>query len=372
MSLSRQRVFLFLVALAIQSHLFVADISAEDLLAEVRAGNKAALDSIRTLSCRMTVANPVSVVPQSQMAPVEHWQSGDSIRVRFADAFQLTDAVRHHGVNRTSFVSQEGNVFSIRPVQSEQRMSRFDPHRSGLLALFGPKGSPLPLEKILSQPHKIKGVSRQPLDGHDCVLVKMSFTFDGGSKGDFEIWFDPQVNYLARRLTGDFSGSPDMPPSRRESQVLKFVEAAPGIHFPAEAETKFLTGKKMTEHQVVTFTDIRINQPLPADIFELPIPPNATVLDAVADREYKVDANGKETGTSRPLAKGMPGMPGKPGIPGKSGQPTASAPSPAPVSQRATTKEPEPMTRWVLYGLWAVLAIAGGIWYVRRLRTAAT
>jgi len=372
MSLSRQRVFLFWVALAIQSHLFVADIRAEDLLAEVRAGNKAALDSIHTLSCRMNVANPVSTIPQSQMSPVEYWQSGDSIRVRFADAFQLADSVRHNGVNRTSFVSQEKNVFSIRPVQSEQRMSRFDPYGSGLLTLFGTKGSPLPLEKILSQPHKIKGVSRQPLDGHDCVLVKMSFKFDGQATGDFEIWFDPQVNYLARRLTGDFSGSPDMPPARRESQVLKFVEAAPGIHFPAEAETKFLAGKKITEHQVVTFTDIRINQPLPAGIFELPIPPNSTVLDAIADREYKLDANGNESGPSRPLAKGMPTPSGKPGLPGKSGEPTASAPSSAPVSQRATTKEPEPMTRWVLYGLLTILAIVGGIWYVRRLRTAAT
>ncbi len=372
MRVSCQRVLLFLVALAIPAHLFVADIKAEDLLAEVRAGNKAALDSIRTLSCRMTVANPVSAIPQSQMSPVEYWQSGDSFRVRFADAFELTDAVRHNGVRRSSSVSQKRNIFSIRPVQPDERTGRFDPYASGLLKLFGTKVWPLTLEKILSQPHTINSIAKQPLDGHDCVMLKMSVKFDGGSTGNFEIWFDPHVNYLARRLTGDFSGSPDMPPTRRESQVLKFVEAAPGIHFPAEAETKFLAGKKVTQHEIVTFTDIRINQPLPAGIFELPIPPDATVRDAVADREYKLDANGKETGTSRPLAKGMQGLPGKPGLPGKGGEPTASAPSSAPVSHRATTKEPEPMTRWILYGLLAVLAIAGGVWYVRRLRSAAT
>lgn len=366
MKVSRQRVLLLWVAVAVQAHVGVAAIRAQDLLAEVRAGNKAALDSIRTLFCRMTVETPVSPVSRSETSPVDYWQSGDSHRIRFSDAFQLTDAVRHNGVNRSSSLSQERNIFSIRPVQTDERTGRFDPYGSGLLKLFGPKGWRLTLEKILSQPHKIKSVARQPLDGHDCVVVKMSFKLEGELTGNFEIWFDPKVNYLARKLIGDFTGPPDRPMARRESQVLKFVEVATGIHFPVEAETKFTSNDKLTQHDVVTFSDIRINQPLPADIFALPIPPNSKVLDAIQDREYTVDASGKEYGPSRPLAKGMPAPAGK------SGQAPGSPPSPPVVAQTATTKEPEPVTRWVLYGLLLVLAIAGSIWYVRRLRTSAT
>ena len=370
MRVSRQRVLLFWVAVAVQAHVWVADIRAQDLLAEVRAGNKSALDSIRTLFCRMTVETPVSAVNRSGTSPVDYWQSGDSLRIRFEDAFQITDAVRLKEISRTSFItlrpaSEQRSVFSIRALQPEQLHGRFDPYGSGLLKLFGTKGAPLTLEAILGQPHKVKKVTKQPIEGGECIVLEMSVKFDSQSTGNFEIWFDPKVNYLARKLIGDFTGPPDRPKVRRESQVLRFVEAAPGIHFPVEAETKFINNDKLTHHEVATFSDIRINQPLPTGIFELPIPPNSKVLDAIQDREYTVDGSGKETGISRPLAKGMPAPAGK------SGQAPGSAASPPVVALTATTKEPEPVTRWVLYGLLLVLAIAGGIWYVRRLRASA-
>ncbi len=371
MRVSRQRVLLFWVAVAVQAHVWVADIRAQDLLAEVRAGNKSALDSIRTLFCRMTVETPVSPVNRSETSPVDYWQSGDSVRIRFEDAFQGTDTVRHNDISRTSFItlrpaSEQRSVFSIRALQPEQSHGRFDPYGSGLLRLFGTKAAPLMLEEILSQSHKIKKITRQHDAGGECIVLEMSVKFDAQSTGNFEIWFDPKVNYLARKLIGDFTGPPDRPKVRRESQVLRFVEAAPGIYFPVEAETKFINNDKLTQHDIVTFSDIRINQPLPAGIFELPIPPNTKVLDAIQDREYEVDASGKEFGPSRPLAKGMPGLAGK------SGQPPGNLAAPAPIAQGATTKEPEPVTRWILYGLLILLAIAAGIWYVRRLRASAT
>lgn len=371
MRVSRQRVLLFWVAVAVQAHVGVAAIRAQDLLADVRAGNKAALDSIRTLFCRMTVVTPVSPVSRSETSPVDYWQSGDSVRIRFDDAFQITDTVRHQDINRTSFItlrpaSEQRSVFSIRALTPEQSHGRFDPYGSGLLKLFGTKGAPLTLESILSQTHKVKKVTKQPFEGGECIVLEMSVKFDAQSTGNFEIWFDPKVNYLARRLIGDFTGPSDRPKVHRESQVLRFVEAAPGIHFPVEAETKFTSNDKLTQHDVVTFSDILINQPLPADIFELPIPPNSKVLDAIQDREYTVDASAKEFGISRPLAKGMTALAGK------SGQAPGSPPSPPVVALTATTNEPEPITRWILYGLLLVLAIAGGIWYVRRLRASAT
>ncbi|MCE9528277.1 MAG: hypothetical protein K8R36_19720 [Planctomycetales bacterium] len=245
-------------------------------------------------------------------------------------------------------------------MEPDQATSRFDPYASGLLRLCGTKARPLTLEQLLSQKQKAGKVSREPYEGHDCIVLHMSTKFEGG-RGEFDIWFDPKVKYLACRLVGNFSGTADRPPVRRESQVLKFMEPAPGIFFPAEAETKFFSGEKLTHHEVVTYSEVRINQPLPADIFELPIPANATVLDQIQEREYKTDANGKETGPSRPLANGMPVAPGQASVPG-------GKPAPAVIAQKETKTEPEPMTRWILYGLVAVLAIAGGVWYVRRLR----
>lgn len=222
------------------------------------------------------------------------------------------------------------------------------------------------MEQLLSQGQKASKTSREPLEGRDCLKLKMSTKYDEG-RGDYDIWFDPKVKYLACRLVGTYSGFGDLPKSRRESQVLKFMEPVPGIFFPAEAETKFFAGDKLTQHEVVTFSDVRINQPLPADIFELPIPANATVMDQIQDRQYKTDANGKETGPSEPLPKGMPAMPAMPA----KGSDSEIKPTPAVILQTPTKTEPQSKTRWILYGLLSVLAVCGAIWYVRRLRSSA-
>lgn len=357
MTINFPRGLTFLIVVTLEAWLFVPHITAQELLEEVRAGNKAALESIRTLSCRITVTSSISTPSPIVESTADFWQSGDSWHVRLHRAGKVHDTVRHDFIRKSlsqasGTGSGEGTVFKIARAVADEPPGRIDPYGRGLLTLCGPKGWPLTLEELLSRKHKVVQISRKPYQGHECTVLKISLALDDQTSGDFEIWFDPKVNYLACKLTGEFTSPSDQPKVRRESQVLHFTEAAPGIYFPMQAETQFFSGDKLTKHEVVAYSDIRVNQPLPPNIFELSIPPNAKVIDAIQDREYQVDAQGKAVGPERSLVK--------------------FAPLPAGSAQTETTVEPQSIAQWIVYGFLILLAVSGGIWYLRRLRETAT
>lgn len=365
--IERKSVFFF--AMISAAFTFVSGTSAGELLEEVRAGNKAAIESIRTLSCRITVANPITPIGPMEAATVDYWRSGDSWRVRcpLGAAGDTTDWVQHDFVSKNVMQSAGTTFFAITRADPDDSLLRFDPYANGLLKLFGPGLRDLTLEKILKElPHKLGKITRQPYQGHECVVLKISTKseLDAGKNIDFEIWFDPQVNYLACKLIREIKGRSDRGDFHNESRVLRFTEAAPGIYFPAEMERKCYTDGKLTTHDIVTCSDIRVNQPLPPGIFELPIPPNSTVMDAIQDREYKVDALGKAFGPERSLPKYPP-------LPAGSGQPPGKSQALAPLAQFATTTEPQSMTRWFVYGFLFVLAVSCSIWHVLRWRAGA-
>lgn len=358
-----QRALILLAATAL-AHVFVSASSAEDLLEEVRAGNKSSLESIRTLSCRITVATPISPIGPTEASTADYWQSGDSWRVRCSVVGQPSDWVRHEFVTKKVMRSGEKTIFVIERADPDDPHSRFDVYGRGLLKLFGPEARPLTLEKILLHPHQLGKTTRQPYQGHECVVLKISTDLVAGKNSDFEVWFDPQVNYLACRLIRDSKRRSDQRSVHQESQVLRFTEAAPGVYFPAETERKSHTDGKLTQHDIVTISDIRINQPLPPNIFELPIPPGATVIDEIQDREYQVDALGKAIGPERSLPKYPP-------LPAGSGPPPKNLQDPGGAAQVETITEPKPVTRWIVFAFLFVLVVTGSIWYVGRLRASA-
>ncbi|MGI8979755.1 MAG: hypothetical protein ACR2FY_11075 [Pirellulaceae bacterium] len=366
MSAIFERWCVFFVAIELAAFIFVPSTSAEELLEEVRAGNKSALESIRTLSCRITVATPISPIGPMETSTADYWQSADSMRVRSSLVGQPSDFVRHEFVTKKVLHNEGKTFFVIERADPDEPHSRFDAYRRGLLKLFGPQGQPLTLEEILRLPHKLGPITRQPYQGRECVVLKMSIELAAGKNSDFEIWFDPKVNYLACKLIRDSIRRSDQVNVHRESQVLRFTEAAPGIYFPAETETKSLNDGKLVQHEIVTFTDIRVNQPLPANIFALPIPPSATVIDKIQDREYQVDAAGKEFGPERSPPK-FPPLPAGSGLPPENSNGTRGV-----AAQVETTTEPQPVTRWIVYAFLLLLTVTGGIWYFRRLQGSAT
>lgn len=359
-SVKCKRGLLVLTALALELFVDVASrASPADLFEEVRAGNKSALESIRTLSCRITVVS--AMAERASMAPstAEFWRSADSWRVHSPGSGQLVDMVTHDFITRKLYKKADGPankeriVFTIARANPHESHLQFDAFGRALLKLFGPDGMPLTLEELLSREHTLGKVSRQTYQGHECVVIEMSIPMHDKNEGRFEIWFDPKVNYLACRLVGQGTVRlPKLVKVRSEAHVSRFLEVAPGVYFPAETEKKYYKDDKLAQHDVITFSEIQANQPLSPNIFELPIPANAKVLDAIEDREYQVDSQGRPIGPERSLPQGLP--------------------LPAGVAQAETTAESASATRWILYGLLCVLAIAGSAWYWRRLRASAT
>jgi hypothetical protein len=361
MTICYKRGFIHLIVITsvIGVRALIGNLNAQGLLEEVRTGNKAAIESIGIVSCRVSLASPVSQLGPKGATIADYWQSADSWRYRIEEGGNLTDSVRHDFAVRRLSRNDARTLFVIERANADESPGRCDPYGCGLLKLCGPKGWPLTLDELLSRQHKVRQISRQAYQGHECVVLKLMVYLAEETPGEFEIWFDPKVNYLACKLIGESTIQTSKPfKSRRESQVLRFVEVTPGIYFPAETETKFYNDGTLAQHDVVTISDIRVNQPLAPNIFEMPIPPNATVIDRIRDREYKVDSQGKPTGSERSLPKGSP-------LP-------VSSELPSTIAQVETTAEARPFIRWILYGLLLVLASASIVWYIRRLRGSVT
>jgi len=327
----------------------------QDLLDQVRSGNKSAIESIHSISCRVTKSTPIGLHGPLPPVAAEYWWSMGSSRVRSSIAGQFSDSVIHNDVGRSVAKSRlpngrENLHFYINRAARGEPHGPLDPWAVGLLKLCGPKAWPLTLDELLNARHTLRHVRSETIAGRELIVVALSLELDSGQSGEFEIWFDPRANYLACKLIGTFSGDGSKAEEKRkESQVLRFKEVSPTVYFPEQSETRFFKNGQLILHEVVRLSDIRINQPLPVNAFELAIPPGAKVVDTIQDKEYVVGTDGKAAGTSRPLQKFPPMAPGE--------RPLAE-----------TSEESRPLTRWIVPASLIVVGIAGGLWLVGRWR----
>src|SRR5439155_79810 len=104
-----------------------------------------------------------------------------------------------------------------------------------------------------------------------------------------EFWFDPRVNYLARKVITRVKQSV------AEKTVQEFKEVKPGIFFPAVIRGSTQNAGKLDGRSTTTISKISINAELPADIFDLRFPPGIIVRDSLKNALFKADANGELT-----------------------------------------------------------------------------
>jgi hypothetical protein len=218
-----------------------------------------------------------------------------------------------------------------------------------MLKLCGPKGWPLTLDEILSRPHQLIDIGKTTEGGHEVVNVKFSLELLPGESGEFAVRIDPGANYLASKLVGSRAGSVDGEGIARESQVLSFTEPVIGVFFPEVVETKYYSEGKVSETIRATFSEIRINERLPANTFELAIPRGAQVIDSIRDKVYIAGSDGEPVAGTQQLAK----------------YPPLAATGEI---QAETAIEPRSLTQWIL-PISVVLAVGTGIfWCVQQFR----
>jgi hypothetical protein len=177
---------------------------------------------------------------------------------------------------------------------------------------------------------------------------------------DVTVSLDPSANYLIRRLQLTCTTKSDKRRVRRDTEVTRFVEAAPGVFFPDLVEFRVDINGQRTYTDSVRITDLRINQPIAPGKLRLAYDQGVRVLDSIRGSEYQVDADGRRiTPEIRQPKANLP-----PAITPSNGSKTV-------VPRTETKEEPRSAVRWILPSSLIVLSAGILLAFVRRWRAPA-
>jgi hypothetical protein len=326
----------------------------QELLETVQAGHQASLDAIRTFFCRISLTRE----PKSPFGITtgKCWRMGEKVRSQSRTQTSTSD-VLVVGSRQTSITrgpSPRRGSETSGAIANAGGPLECDPWSDGLFTFFGQKRFRVTFSQLLSEPHRLHSVKNVKIDGRDLVYVSLSH-----DRARFEWWFDPQVNYLVRKMAGELNAR-EAAGQKTEHVVSKFREAAPGIFFPERVERRFYKDGKQISLSIAAFTEIQVNPSLPQGIFELRFPPGIMVADQIQGKMFKTDDLGRailpalDPKTGKPLTLGTGEM--VPGAEGEDG------------SNRVTEEEPRPWTRWLFPMSLGTLAVAGVLFVITKWR----
>ncbi len=340
-----------MTCLHLPANLLALDKDESTLLELVRGGHRAAAQSIHTFSCRFS-GESISASEGQFDTKGNYRRSADGIRISLQmkgpHGSEHTDEIlvrngRVSGVykqrNRSGKVWISGNITA-----GSSHLG--DVWWMALLKFWGAYDLPVPFDELLNQPCSVSQVKRVTREGKALLYVDLTH---GTTRT--ELWFDPNVNYLVRKEV--IHGTVDGKRNRNEKEVVRFKEVSPAIFFPEEVSARRYVDGQLDGNYTRTFSDIRINQPLPSDTFQLRYPPGIELLDFVQDKAFKVEADGRLTELKdRRLNHG----------PVRASQLFKGRT----LSHAATQEEPKSFTRWILPASLLLLVVAAGIWVLRR------
>jgi hypothetical protein len=286
------------VLLGVATPLTAQPRAGQELLDFVRDAHRASRESIRTCSCRVvfrgTIASTQSKTPKIESCSGRFWYSSDAVRAKVSDFgadedWLWKDSVKK-GVSRRTVNGRQA-VGASRSNMASRYSGRCDAWARGLLVLNVPSQGIecAPFEQFVAHATRLTKAERRTIDGREMVVFRFFFDKSGDySPWDVEIYFDPALNYLVRKTIYSCPGPKGN--FRREDEVVQFKECAPGLFFPER-----LVGRSGPEgdfdfHHTTEISDIRVNEPLPPDIFRFRYPHGVYLTDSVREAEYQVDA----------------------------------------------------------------------------------
>jgi hypothetical protein len=324
--------------------------NSDDLVNDVVAKNRTAVESIQTFFCRYSKAKyGADGKLKTQLPEVDYWRRGTTFRSRWKRGEDVSDSIVT-GLRQQTSTSDSlkkamgGIVTSYKGLPFPEG----DPWLDTLVLFIGDrKKSPMPVffAELVNAPN-IKASAKQVIDqGKEFAAVEMT-SLDQSSK--MTVWFDPRANYMVSRriLSIVEKGKPFV----ATTQVERFTEAAPGVYFPANVTHTTQTDGRVMHREVSVIKDARANHGLPEDTFQLGFQPGTAVQDLIEGKRYTVGPDGRSKEGIKDLAISGP---------------------PLGFTQRTETKsEPISITSWLLPLSLLLLATGGGLWLIRRLRTA--
>lgn len=333
--------------------------SGRELLDFVRDAHRASREQIRTAYCRVefkaTFQTDQAKSPVTQSCSAKYWFSRDAIRVQVSDSNEGdTDYLWKDSV-RKSVVKRQTNGQPVVGAGLGTFPSRFlhrgDAFARGLLALHLPGTVHyVPFEQLLEQATRVKKVERKSIDDREMIVVALAVEMTVRERvgvWDVEIHFDPGVNHLVRKTIYTIGGL------RHEDEVVRFKECAPGLFFPERVVRNSTEDGKPYGGSTTEFFDIRVNQPLPADIFQFRYPHGVMLTDTIRNTRYQVDSEGNPISKETAMGRGPP-------------PPPLGEAAPRPGTE--SLEEPRSFTRWILPVSLGILGLAAGAAVLRRWR----
>jgi outer membrane lipoprotein-sorting protein len=336
----------WVVGVLIGAQAAVADDRPTMSSAELRARHREALARVRTLSLDVSmVYTPAGSSPEMRG---RYWRDGQRVRLHAEQDQRLTDTLVDTGQQRVlkrTAGSDEPPTGAI--TTPDARPSIADPDGLGLIVL--PQGHRR-LDKILDDARDVHGPTWVMRGGRELLRVQTDHYYTGAGGREYgpieiELWLDPAANYLIAECEGrqdriDFHG-----------RITKFAEGGGGAFYPERVELSHFKADGSLRHRIdVTFSNVRINQPIATDVFRLTAPRGTKVHDAFRNTYYAVDESWQRAGQEVASRQTV--------------DPAPPAPAEAPT---VTAEEPARTPPWV-WGLVGVSAAVLVLAVARRLR----
>ncbi len=325
---------------------------SSDLLETLREEHQAAVASIQTFYCEVSIA--YDPVPSSGNESGKYWRSGNQVRCQGASKTTKSDVLvrgeHYKCLSKYPFLQGEQETAAV--VGTTNVPIRCDAWSFGMLTFYGRDRFRVSLADLLSQPHKLHAIRTVEEGGRKLAYLDLIH-----DRARLEIWFDPQVNYLAQKMRLHTGKSESEKVS--EQVVARFKEVVPGIFFPERVDSTTVQGGEKKASWHAAFSNIQINKPLPAGIFDLRFPSGIVVSDLVRGKMFKTDASGEPT---------------LPAANRRGNELTLTQAPPFPIAQdgnqrpSVTTEEPRSWTRWLFPVALIFFALAGILWFMRHRR----
>ncbi len=286
-----------------------ASVQGEPTADEIRTGNAASQAAVATFQARVDITirfNPSQVPsslagrPLTDKYVIDYARAGDKERMKELEGpLGVLDIVRDFASNKGSLFVPKGDKTSMNTGILDEENHFAETLHLWQWALFELPWCKQPLSGLLGKA-QLTAVKSTTDGGR--ALVYLDVRDPEGRR--YEVWVDPGVNYLVRKLVGHRT-LPNGSRARMEEEVVSFREVKPGLFVPERLAHSLSFDGKWFEKGEAALSNIRVNGPLPEGYFALKFPPGTMVSDHERGIGYRVGPGGQPTGVA-PVAPAPP------------------------------------------------------------------
>jgi hypothetical protein len=329
-------------------------LTAEDkILEEVKAGHRAARQSIRTFSA--SVLGEKELPQRTTMDTGRYWRAGDLVRIQrgkegdwTADYLVKDGEIRE--VYRNQWTGGRVGFHKARRTPATDFLSGCDVWREMLIDHCGPEGGQIAYDRLLELAQVTTTTKYERRENRQYAKVSLSYSSRKGFQTRLVLWHDVGCNYLIRKIDVAFPGTD----KTSVGTITEFAEPDPGVFVPLGCRWEYYEKGKFESSRLTTLSDVQVNKPIQPSIFTLPAIPSGTLLDdSIEGTRGLVGSDWRPIGRREPFKTQQP-------------VPTLSSS----VYDAPSTREPASAGWWVTVASCAVLAAALSYLIFRRIRPA--